>query len=280
MSIRNPAQWHAGLTRGFIEFKQDFAPTRLLGQLFWPVVTLVAMFYFRDHHVSGVALGSVMYPSVLGMFTVFGLQLMAQYLTVDREDGTLLRARSTPHGVTAYLIGKSTLCTLTVLAYLLIVAIPGSFLVDGLAPMTVSRVMTLIWVVALGTAASQALGAVIGALVPSVRASGYVALVLMGLIAISGVFYPMASFPGWLQVIGQCSPIYWVGLGARSALLPDSAATAEITGTWRTWPTVIILLAWTAIGMAVAPKTLRAMSRKESGSRLSDRQNKAQQRAI
>ncbi|MCA0437817.1 MAG: ABC transporter permease [Actinobacteria bacterium] len=269
-----------GLWRGVIEFKQDFAPTRLPGQLLWPIATLAAMYFFRNHNVGGVLLGSMMYPSVLGMFTIFGMQLMVQYLAADREDGTLLRARSTPGGVAAYLIGKVTLCSLTLLAYLAIIAIPGAFLVHGLAPLNPGRALTLLWVLALGMAASQALGAVVGSMVPTVRAAGYVSLLLMSLIAISGIFYPVTALPGWLQIIGQTSPIYWVGHGMRAALLPDAYATVELGGTWRLPLTALALAVWALIGAALAPRLLRAMTRKESGTRLSQRQHLALERQI
>lgn len=280
MSTPSAIPVSAGLWRGMVEFKQDFAPTRLAGQLLWPVVTLAAMYYYKGHQAGGVSLGSMMYPSVLGMFTIFGMQLMVQYLAADREDGTLLRARSTPGGVVAYLVGKVTLCSLTLVTYLAIIAIPGALLLHGLAPLTLHRALTLLWVLALGMAASQALGAVVGALVPTVRAAGYVSLLLMGLIAVSGVFYPITALPGWLQAVGQASPIYWVGHGMRAALLPEAYAAVEVGGSWRLAVTAVALLLWALLGAALAPTVLRAMTRKESGTRLNARQQRALQRQI
>ena len=34
--------------------------------------------------------------------------------------------------------------------------------------------------------------------------------------------------PAWLQWVGQALPLYWLGLGVRSALLPRSLAVVEI----------------------------------------------------
>lgn len=276
---RRRIPWGAGLTRGLIEFRQDFAPAKLPAQLLWPATTLGAMYYFRHHEVGGVTLGALMFPSVLGMFTVFGMQLMVQYLAADREDGTLLRARTTPRGIPAYLIGKFTLCTLTLATYLVMVAAPGALIVQGLAPLTPTRALTLTWVLVLGMGASQAIGAILGALVRSVRAAGYVAFLLMGSIAISGIFYPITALPTWLQVIGRTSPVYWIGHGMRAALLPDSFAVAEPGGEWRLTVCALVLLAWTALGLLLAPRTLRAMTRKESGTSLAHRQMLAQERA-
>lgn len=40
------------------------------------------------------------------MFTAFSMMLVLQYLAAEREDGTLLRARAIPDGISGYLIGK------------------------------------------------------------------------------------------------------------------------------------------------------------------------------
>lgn len=275
MSAWRSIPWRTGMSGGITQFRLEFAPKRLAGQLLWPLLTLAAMYWFRNHDIGGVPLGTMMFPSVLGMFTIFGTQLMVQYLAADREDGTLLRARSTPLGIPAYLIGKVTLCTLTLTTYLAIVAVPGVFLVHGLALMTPIRVATLCWVLPLGMAASLAVGAVVGAMVPSTRAAGYVALLLMGWIAASGIFYPITALPSWLRLVGEAGPIYWLGHGMRAALLPDAYAAAEPAGAWQLPLAALVLSAWTAIGAVLAPKTLQAMTRKESGSRLSERERTA-----
>ena len=46
------------------------------------------------------SLGTLALPSMLGMNVALGGMLgMIQLLTVDREDGTLLRAKATPNGM-------------------------------------------------------------------------------------------------------------------------------------------------------------------------------------
>lgn len=75
-----------------------------------------------------------MLPGAAGMFVAFGMLLLVQYLAADREDGTLLRARATPHGIRGYLVGKVVLVCLTVVAYLVILLVPGALLVGGLSP--------------------------------------------------------------------------------------------------------------------------------------------------
>jgi len=270
----------SGAAGGLIEFRQKFSGVELLGQLFWPAATVAAIYFFRDRSIdgSGVPLGTMMFPGVLGMFVAFGMVLVIQSLTADREDGTLLRAKATPGGVPSYLVSKLVTTSLTVGVYLLLVALPGSFLVDGLNTGSPTAWLTIAWVVGLGMIATQLLGAVLGSLVSSPRAASYIALLVMALIAISGIFYPLTALPVWLQWVGQATPIYWLGLGMRSALLPDAAPVLEISNSWRTWETVGVLSGWALLGLLVAPILLRRMARRESGSRVADRRDKALQR--
>jgi len=270
----------SGVARGLIEFRQAFSGAELVGQLFWPLATLAAIWFFRDRSLGagGVSLGTMMLPGVLGMFVAFGAQLVIQYLAADREDGTLLRAKATPGGIPSYLIAKLVNVSLSVVVYLLMVGVPGRFLVDGLGGPGPRAWLTLAWVLVLGMAATQLLGAALGSMVSGPRAVGYIAVVVMALTAVSGIFYPLTAMPVWVQWVGQASPIYWLGLGMRSGLLPDAAAANEIAGSWRTWETVGALSAWTLLGVVVAPVLLRRMARRESGSRIAERRDKALQR--
>src|ERR1019366_861522 len=98
----------AGFTGGLIELRQSFTGAALFGQLLWPVVTLVAIFFLRDRSfgASGFTLGTLVRPGGLGMFVALAMLLVVQYLSADREDGTLPRAKATPNGIRGYLIGK------------------------------------------------------------------------------------------------------------------------------------------------------------------------------
>lgn len=266
-----------GLRGAVVELRLAFSGPALLGQLFWPVLSLGALFWLRGREVTGseLSLGPFVLPGLLAMFVAFGMLLMTQYLPADREDGTLLRARATPHGIPAYLIGKLATATASVLVYLVIVAVPGLFVIGGINVGDISW-LSLAWVLGLGMACTQLLGAALGALVPTPRAVGYVSLPVLGLTAISGIFYPITALAGWLQILAQVFPIYWLGLGMRSALLPDTAAALEIGGTWRPLQMAAVLGAWTLLGAVVAPLVLRRMARRESGSRVADRQERSQ----
>ncbi|MBO3752897.1 ABC transporter permease [Streptosporangiaceae bacterium NEAU-GS5] len=267
----------AGLTRGRIELRQSFTNgADLWSHFFWPLLMLAVLYFMRDRAfgMSGFTLGALALPGILGMNAAFGLVSMSQQLTADREDGTLLRAKATPDGMRGYLIGKIISVAGGLIADLAIFLIPGLFLIDGLR----IDAAALIWVLALGLVATLPAGAILGSVFTSPRSQGLLTLPILGLIAISGIFYPIAALPGWLQAVAQGFPFYWLGLGMRSALLPDAAAAVEIAGSWRHLETVAVLGAWAVTGLLLAPAVLRRMARKESGSRVAERRERALRR--
>ncbi|MFI7638672.1 ABC transporter permease [Nonomuraea sp. NPDC049400] len=278
----NPATTalRAGWSRGLIELRQSFTNgPELLSHFLWPVLLLAAMFFLRDRSFgsSGLLLGTLALPGILGMNAGMGLVSMSQQLTADREDGTLLRAKATPHGMPAYLIGKVVSVAGGLLADLAIFLIPGMLIVQGLR-IGPGSWPTLAWVLALGLVATLPIGAVLGSVLGSARAQGLIQLPVLALIGISGIFYPVTALPEWLQWIAQIFPIYWMGLGMRSALLPDAAVGVEIGESWRHLETAGVLGAWAVLGLLVAPMVLRGMARGESGSAVAARRERALQR--
>jgi ABC-2 type transport system permease protein len=199
-------------------------------------------------------------------------------LCVDREDGTLLRAKATPNGMLGYLIGRIVMATGLIVIGVLLLLLPGMFFVDDLAVGTVGAWLTLAWVVLLGAVATLPLGAVIGSLLPNPRSQGLIMLPMSGLIAISGIFYPIAVLPAWLQTVAQVFPVYWLGLGVRSALLPDDAVVVELGGSWRHLETVGVLGVWAGAGLLLAMYVLPRMARRESGAAVALRREKAMRR--
>ncbi|MFI6519128.1 ABC transporter permease [Spirillospora sp. NPDC050679] len=271
----------AGWSRGAIEFRQSFSNgADLTSHLLWPALMLVALWFLRDREFgdSGLALGTLALPSILGMNVAMGMVSMSQHLTADREDGTLLRARATPDGVRGLLVGKVVSVGGGLLADLAILMVPGALLVEGMRVEGAGSWLTLGWVLVLGLAATLPAGAALGSLFTSTRSQGLVQLLVLGVISISGVFYPITSLPGWLQGVAQAFPVYWLGLGMRSALLPDAAVAVEIGQSWQHLETAGVLGAWTVAGLVVAPLVLRRMARRESGSNVAERRERALRR--
>ena len=267
-----------GLARGRIELRQTLTyPPDLFQNLFFPVIQVVVLFLMRGHHVPGTtfSLGSLTLPSGIGMGIVFGGTLgVTSLLSVDREDGTLLRAKATPDGTGAYVIGKITMVSGTQVVGMLFTLVLGLIAFPGVR-LTAVGVATLVWVALLGLLATIPLGITLGSLIPSPRFIPVVLLPLGGLTAISGIFYPITHLAGWLQGVAQVFPMYWLGLGMRAALLPPGLASVEIDGSWRL-PLVFLTLAlWAVLGLAAAPPVLRRMARRESGSRVAERRERA-----
>jgi ABC-2 type transport system permease protein len=276
------AALRAGLARGWIEFKQTWTNRDdVVGQFVFVALFLGTLFFMRNATLpgTGFSLGAATVPGVLGAGIVFnGLNSTAGYLAIDREDGTLLRAKATPNGMLGYLVGKTTAVAMAQVTGILLVLVPCLFLFDSLAADGVWSYLHLLWVLALGLVATLPLGAALGSLTNSPRSIALITLPIMGLGAISGIFYPVTALPSWVQGIAQVFPMYWLGLGMRSALLPDSAVVVEIGQSWRPLPTLAVLVAWAVIGLALAPVLLRRMARREAGSSVAERRQKAMQR--
>jgi ABC-2 type transport system permease protein len=276
------AALRAGVARGWIEFKQTWTNRDdVVGQFVFVALFLGTLFFMRNATLpgTGFSLGAATVPGVLGAGIVFnGLNSAAGYLSIDREDGTLLRAKATPNGMLGYLVGKTTALSMAQVTSILLVLVPCLFLYSELAPDGVWSYLNLLWVLALGLVATLPLGAALGSLTNSPRSIALITLPIMGMGAISGIFYPITALPGWVQGIAQVFPMYWLGLGMRSALLPDGAVVVEIGQSWRPLPTLGVLVAWTVIGLALAPVLLRRMARREAGSSVAERREKAMQR--
>ncbi|HSZ39385.1 MAG TPA: ABC transporter permease [Trebonia sp.] len=271
-----------GLKRGGIEIRQAFTYWPDLAQtLALPVLSVAVLLLLRGHHLSGTAfsLGSLTLPGLLGANIVVGALFgVSMQISPDREDGTLLRAKAIPSGMSAYVLGKVLLTGATTLVGAVVLLIVGPLAFPGVA-VSAAGWLTLLWVLLLGLLACVCLGVTIGALLPRPDFVGLMLLPVAAITAISGIFYPITHLPGWLQATGQVFPMYWMGLGLRAALLPPAMRAVELNGQWRLPDVLLVLVLWSAAGLAAAPPVLRRMARKESGARVAARRERAMLRA-
>ncbi|MBW4818204.1 MULTISPECIES: ABC transporter permease [Rhodococcus erythropolis group] len=272
-----------GLARGGIELRQLYtnAPD-LIGQFLTPAISLVVLFLLRNkmYGDSGMSVAELAVPGLLGSIIAFnGMYSLLNVLVLDREDGTLLRAKAVPRGVTGYFVGKIVASAGSVIVQVVVVLGVGIVIIGGSSLSGPGAVATFVWVVALGLLAVLPFGAILGSVLDT-RTAFLLTMPLMGLIAISGIFYPITALPGWLQAVGQSFPMYWLGLGMRSALLPEEAVAIEIGESWRHVETAAVLGVWAVVGLLIAPVVLRRMARHESGSNMAARREKALQRAF
>jgi ABC-2 type transport system permease protein len=263
-----------GLERGLIEFKMIARDPQTLGWLLFMYGIFVTVLWFqRGTMIEGISLALFTLPGIIGMqIASRGFSDVASQLSFDREDGTLFRAKAIPRGMNAYFIARivGTVCfTILYIALLLLI---GVFIVPGLAAViSAGDLFLLLGLILLGLLASAPFGAIIGSLVKTSGSGWGLSLAPLALItAVSGIFYPITALAGWMQVVGQIFPIYWLGLGVRSVFAPEGAVALEIAGSWRTIETVLVLGAWAIVGMVIVPRVLRKMTRRTSGSEMEE----------
>jgi ABC-2 type transport system permease protein len=271
----------AGLNHGWIELSHCFTMIEDAFEILpLPLISMVILLAVDAKHVdlpgTHSPIGSTFLAGMLVMNVgLNGITSLGMQLTAEREDGTLLRAKATPNGMVGYLIGKIVVVSGTIMLTVVSLLIVGLAPFSGLALGRTVTWLTLAWVLALGLLATLPIGAVLGSLLPSVRSATVVMLGSLGLIGISGIFYPITHLPTWLQWAGQAFPLYWLGLGVRSALLPANLAAVEIGHSWRHLATAGVLAAWAIAGLVLAPTLLRRAARREAGSSVAARRERA-----
>lgn len=256
-----------------IELRTTILGPNGLSYLLTPAITIVVMVLVKDMDVMGgpISLAQQFLPGMLAMGLVMGgVMGVATELMTERDDGTLLRMKAVPDGLRGYLIGKILTQLAANLLSSLALLIPALIIYPAAAPVSPGGWAGLAALFVLGVVATIPLGALLGAALRSMMQLGFVGLFSYGLAAISGIFYPLAALPGWLQVVGQIFPLYWLGLGLRQAMLPAEAVALELGGTWRTGAMIVVLLGWCVIGLVGAPLALRRMIRGVSGTRVAE----------
>ncbi|MFI9779503.1 ABC transporter permease [Streptomyces sp. NPDC051956] len=272
-----------GLHRGRTELRQAArTPREYLGHLTNPAMFLLTA-SFQTGTIPGSPVSSsrmVIAGSVAALLAMIAMVWLPQQLATEREDGTLLRLRGTPGGMAAYLVGKTVMVLAIACLSTALLLAGGALTTDSGFPRSADQWGTLLWVTTLGLVALSLLGAAVGAMLPNPRqALAWVMIPMLGLLFVSGIFFPVTSMPRWLQITGEVFPLKWIAQGIRSALLPDSALVAETGRSWQHWQTFGVLGAWTLLGLLLAPWLLLKSSRRESGSRLAARRELVGQRS-
>ncbi|WP_120004953.1 ABC transporter permease [Nesterenkonia muleiensis] len=280
---RNPTlnAYRTGLRRGLISTRIMLTSTSDILSTVVPIAVFIAVLLFMQRGTfegAEVGLGAMSLPGIIAMGTLFSAVMgITGVLAMDRTNGSLLRSKSVPGGTTGYLVGEITANAILSVAQAVLVLAVGLVLFEELEFGSPDRWLLFAAVVLLGLIATLSIGAVVGALVNSPKNMGLVMLPMMGLIGISGIFYPLVALPLWLQWLAQVFPLYWFGLGMRASLLPESMVTVEVVESWRIEWVFMVLIAWTVVGLSLAPKLLSRMARRESGSALAERRRSIQQ---
>ena len=125
----------AGLMRGKIEIRHSLRGPGLFMYFFIPAIYALVIYFMNDSLIPGTefSLGAMVLPGIVGMsIALGGITGPAGFIAMDREDGTLLRAKATPNGMMGYLIGKIIAFSGTVLLGLLPLVIPAMQVWDQL----------------------------------------------------------------------------------------------------------------------------------------------------
>lgn len=274
MSIRVPVV--NGLHRGAVELHQTVRSAREFLPHLFNVALFAALAGWRHGSVRGSdapASAMVLAGGVAAMIVSTAWTTLPQVMAAERQDGTLLRLRGIPFAAPAYVVGKTLYTAVVAVVSAVALLLVGAAVNGTGLPDTVGRWLTLGWVLVLGLASVVPVGAALGASLPNAR--GAVALLMMpvlGLMGVSGVFFPVTSMPGWLQTVAEVFPLKWLAQGVRSALMPDSALAAETGHSWQHGQTAAVLAAWTVAGFVIAPAVLRRAGRGASGARLVERE--------
>ncbi|MFI8948932.1 ABC transporter permease [Streptomyces sp. NPDC053750] len=265
--------YRLGLSRGAIELRQVLRSRKDIYSYLSTPLLFLAVSYWQSRDGDDATTQLSLAGGIASTIFMFGLLTVPQFLFGDREDGTLLRLRGVPGAMTVYVTGKTLFVLVNIAVSITLLLLGGWALLGIELPDTPQRWLTLLWVVTLGIMAVVPIGAAVGSLLPAAReALGIYMLPMMGLMIASGTFFPLRDLPAWLQNVVSVFPLRWIAQGLRSTLLPDSAQALEVSGAWQHLTVAGVLALWAVAGLALAPRLLQRMTRRESGSRLSARE--------
>ena len=277
-----PNALRAGSRRGVIDFLNSLRNPTDVG--FWIVgalATVLVLSFLRHEQIGDLGISSAhfIFPGLLAVqllvAATWGVSVM---LATEREDGTLLRAKTLPHGALSYVTGITVRSLIETGFALALVVVPAAIIVPGIldrGPVALAAVGISL----LGFVALLPIGLAVGAVSRNPRAvSGWGVLVGAGVVLVSGLFIPLGTMPEWVQVVGQILPLYWLGLLLRSVLLPENLHVVEIGEGWRMLEAFGVVGAWAVVGVLVAPPLLRRMAQRETVATVERSRQKALQR--
>lgn len=201
--------------------------------------------------------------SAIGSFAALTIFNLFSECYTERISGNLVRIRTLPKGVNAWMLAK---VLVQLLGYLLIMVLWVGLMAFVLPDSGVS-VATMVALVALsmvGVFAFAPYGLIIGMAVRSIQGFMGAMAVSTLLWVVTGGFFPMASLPPWAGVITALSPFYWMGYTARALTLGAAGAEYELFGVLSLPLGLGVIAVWGVIGWLLGPRIVHAMMRKET----------------
>ena len=181
------------------------------------------------------------------LIAVSAVQSLVAIISIYREGGILKRLRSTPLSPVTIMGALVVVKLLFTVISLTLLMLAGRRLFPGVMQV---NVFSFTLAVVLGTFSILSLGFVLASLVPTARfAQPIGAAVLYPMLALSGLFFPVARLPRWLEAIAY--------------LLPTTHAVALLNGVWdgsgwsAHWVNVAALLVLFAAYTALSTRVFR-----------------------
>lgn len=265
----------AGLLQARIELVNRFTRWGAIGYLFPPIVLLTVFSLVDIEATIGVdGVRAIVAGLAAALLFVTGFVGIASELITEQDDGTMLRVRMLPHGLSAHLIGKVVMLLVTGLLSMMLILVPTHIVVAPVLPDSVTGWISFLGVALLAIAATVPLGAIAGSIFKSPLAIFPASLLAYAMLGISGVIFPLDDAPGWLQVAAQIFPVAGLAALARGVLLPTAAPLEGLDLVLAIGVPVL----WAVVGLLLVPRALRAMTRRQSGSRLEQIRIRREQR--
>jgi ABC-2 type transport system permease protein len=194
---------------------------------------------YLDFLVPGIVALSIMQTAIFGI---------AGTMVTYKEKGVLRRLRATPLPMRSFMGSNVTVRVVTALIQTAIVLAVGMLLFH----VTVNGSLLLVAVVAVvGAGCFVSLGFAIAA----VSKNQEVAQALMNVVQtpmmfLSGIFFPMANAPAWIQPIVKVLPLTYLANALRAVIIDDASL-------WAVRWDLFILLAATGVFVALAWRFFR-----------------------
>ena len=181
------------------------------------------------------------------LIAVGAVQSLIAIIAIYREGGILKRLRATPLSPATILSAHVLVKLLFTVVSLALLVLAGRRVLPGAMEV---NVLSFTAALLLGTLSILTLGFVLASLVPTARfAQPLGAVMLYPMVALSGLFLPVAAFPAWLRGVAY--------------LLPTTHAVALLQGVWdgsgwaAHWGDAAMLLVLGAACSALSSKVFR-----------------------
>jgi len=243
--------------REMIRFSQDRIRivTALVQPILYVFVLGTGLSSLTKGSTGDVSLRTFMFPGVLALSVLFTAMFSAVSIVWDREFGFLREMLVAPVPRSAIILGKCLGgATVAAIQGLIVLALAG--LVD--VPYSPVMLATLALEMLLLGFTITAFGLVVAARVKQMQAMmGLMQMILMPLMFLSGILYPLAGLPRWLNTLVHLNPITYAVHPLRQAVFEhvhaSKLALARLNPplTWWGWtvPTLVQLAVVAVTGM-------------------------------